>query len=56
VRLRDSCFSIPDRSGHLWFGEPVATPWDPELAAAMRHRNLRIEEELIRDALSGASG
>ena len=32
-------------------GEPVATPWDPELAAAMRHRNVRIEEELTLDAL-----
>ena len=32
-------------------GEPAATPWDPELASAMRHRNLRIEEELILDAL-----
>jgi len=32
-------------------GEPTATPWDPELAAAMRHRNVRIEEELTLDAL-----
>lgn len=32
-------------------GEPVATPWDPELAALMRHRGIRIEEELTRDAL-----
>jgi uncharacterized protein (TIGR02679 family) len=32
-------------------GEPAATPWDPELATAMRHRNLRIEEELTLDAL-----
>ncbi len=32
-------------------GVPAATPWDPELAAAMRHRNLRIEEELTLDAL-----
>jgi len=32
-------------------GEPAATPWDPELAAAMRHHNLRIEEELTLDAL-----
>ncbi len=32
-------------------GEPAATPWDPELAAAMRHRNLRVEEELTLDAL-----
>lgn len=30
-------------------GEPAATPWDPELAAVMRH--LRIEEELTLDAL-----
>jgi uncharacterized protein (TIGR02679 family) len=32
-------------------GEPVATPWDPGLAAAMRHRNVRVEEELVLDAL-----
>jgi Protein of unknown function C-terminus (DUF2399) len=32
-------------------GEPAATPWDPELAAVMRRRNLRIEEELTLDAL-----
>jgi uncharacterized protein (TIGR02679 family) len=32
-------------------GEPTATPWDPELAAAMRHCNVRIEEELTLDAL-----
>lgn len=32
-------------------GEPVATPWDPELASAMRHRNVRIEEELMLDLL-----
>ena len=29
-------------------GESAATPWDPELATAMRHLNLRIEEELTR--------
>ena len=32
-------------------GESTATPWDPELAAVMRHHNLRIEEELTLDAL-----
>ena len=32
-------------------GEPAATPWDPELAADMRRRNHRIEEELTLDAL-----
>lgn len=32
-------------------GEPAATPWDPELAAVMRHRSLRVEEELTLDAL-----
>lgn len=32
-------------------GEPAATPWDPELALAMRHRNVRIEEELMLDTL-----
>ena len=35
----------------LLAGEPAATPWDPELASAMRHRNVRIEEELTLDAL-----
>jgi len=32
-------------------GALVATPWDPELACAMRHRNVRIEEEVTLDAL-----
>jgi uncharacterized protein (TIGR02679 family) len=32
-------------------GEPVATPWDPDLAAAMTRRDLRIEEELSLDTL-----
>ena len=32
-------------------GDPTVTPWDPELASAMRHRNVRIEEELTLDAL-----
>ncbi|HEY2444066.1 MAG TPA: TIGR02679 family protein [Streptosporangiaceae bacterium] len=32
-------------------GQPAATPWDPELAAAMRTSNVRIEEELTLDAL-----
>ena len=32
-------------------GESAATPWDWELAAVMRHHNLRIEEELTLDAL-----
>jgi uncharacterized protein (TIGR02679 family) len=32
-------------------GEPAPTPWDPELATAMRDRNVRIEEELTLDAL-----
>jgi uncharacterized protein (TIGR02679 family) len=32
-------------------GDPVVTPWDPELATAMRDLNLRIEEELTLDAL-----
>ena len=30
---------------------PAAAPWAPELAAAMRRCNLRIEEELSLDAL-----
>jgi uncharacterized protein (TIGR02679 family) len=32
-------------------GEPAATPWDIQLASAMRHHNVRIEEELTLDAL-----
>lgn len=32
-------------------GAPAATPWAPELAASMRHRNVRVEEELTLDAL-----
>jgi uncharacterized protein (TIGR02679 family) len=32
-------------------GEPAGTPWDPELACAMRHCNVRIEEELMLDLL-----
>ncbi len=32
-------------------GEPVGTPWDTELARAMRQRNVRIEEELTLDLL-----
>jgi uncharacterized protein (TIGR02679 family) len=32
-------------------GEPVATPWDPGLAAAMTRHAVRIEEELSLDAL-----
>jgi hypothetical protein len=32
-------------------GEPAATPWDPELASAMRDCNVRIEEELTLDTL-----
>lgn len=31
--------------------EAAATPWDPELASAMRRRGLRVEEELTLDAL-----
>jgi uncharacterized protein (TIGR02679 family) len=32
-------------------GEPAPTPWDPELAAVMRNRSVRIEEELTLDDL-----
>jgi uncharacterized protein (TIGR02679 family) len=32
-------------------GEPAPTPWDPELAAAMRRHKLRVEEELTLDGL-----
>jgi Protein of unknown function C-terminus (DUF2399) len=37
-------------------GDPVATPWDTELAPAMSHRNVRIEEELTLALLLQASG
>jgi uncharacterized protein (TIGR02679 family) len=32
-------------------GDPVATPWDPGLAAAMARLDVRVEEELSLDAL-----
>jgi uncharacterized protein (TIGR02679 family) len=32
-------------------GDPAATPWDPELAVAMRRHDLRVEEELTLDHL-----
>jgi uncharacterized protein (TIGR02679 family) len=32
-------------------GDPAATPWDPELAVAMRRHDLRVEEELTLDDL-----
>jgi hypothetical protein len=32
-------------------GEAAQTPWDPDLASAMRHHNLRVEEELVIDTL-----
>jgi uncharacterized protein (TIGR02679 family) len=32
-------------------GEPAATPWDAQLASAMRHHNVRVEEELTLDTL-----
>jgi len=35
-------------------GEPVATPWDPSLAAAMACHDVRIEEELTLDILLAA--
>jgi uncharacterized protein (TIGR02679 family) len=32
-------------------GEPVSTPWDPDLATAMARHDVRVEEELSLDAL-----
>lgn len=32
-------------------GEPAATPWDPSLADVMRSEGVRVEEELVLDAL-----
>ena|SRR5208282_2004621 len=37
--------------GHGTDWKPAMTPWAPELAAVMRHRNVRIEEELTLDTL-----
>jgi uncharacterized protein (TIGR02679 family) len=41
---------VPGQGAELG-GEPADTPWDPELAAVMRQRNVRIEEELVLDSL-----
>jgi uncharacterized protein (TIGR02679 family) len=32
-------------------GDPVPTPWDPDLATAMAHHDVRVEEELSLDIL-----
>ena len=32
-------------------GEPVSTPWDPDLATAMARHDVRVEEELFLDIL-----
>jgi hypothetical protein len=32
-------------------GAPATTPWDPELAAAMRCHGVRVEEEFTIDTL-----
>ena len=32
-------------------GEPVSTPWDPDLGTAMAHHDVRVEEELSLDIL-----
>jgi uncharacterized protein (TIGR02679 family) len=32
-------------------GEPASTPWDPDLATAMAHHDVRVEEELFLDVL-----
>jgi uncharacterized protein (TIGR02679 family) len=34
-------------------GEPVPTPWDLDLATAMAHHDVRVEEELFLDILLG---
>jgi uncharacterized protein (TIGR02679 family) len=46
----DAALSVALSSAPL-VGEPIPTPWDPDLSAAMQHRNLRIEEELTLDSL-----
>lgn len=37
-------------------GSPVESPWDPELAAAMRHRGVAVHEEAVLDQLIDALG
>jgi uncharacterized protein (TIGR02679 family) len=32
-------------------GDPASTPWDPDLATAMAHHDVRVEEELFLDIL-----
>jgi uncharacterized protein (TIGR02679 family) len=32
-------------------GDPASTPWDPDLATAMAHHDVRVEEELFLDVL-----
>jgi hypothetical protein len=32
-------------------GDPLPTPWDPDLATAMAHHDVRVEEELFLDVL-----
>jgi uncharacterized protein (TIGR02679 family) len=32
-------------------GSPAATPWDPDLAVALAERGVRVEEEVVLDAL-----
>ena len=32
-------------------GDPASTPWDPDLATAMAHHDVRVEEELFLDTL-----
>jgi hypothetical protein len=43
--------ACPPTSPASLSGEPTGTPWDADLATAMRRHNLRIEEELILDSL-----
>lgn len=50
ARAAATAASLSPASSRL-SGDPVPTPWDPALAAAMGRRALRVEEELALDAL-----
>jgi len=39
------------RSLYQLTGDPASTPWDPDLATAMAHHDVRVEEELFLDTL-----
>lgn len=51
-RLRAADYeAAAPRSAKALVGTPAATPWDPALAAALRARDVAVEEELMLDEL-----